>query len=916
MVGLLALALLVALGLFFLSPRRARPNLLLITLDTLRADHVGVYGAAQAKTPRLDGLAARGLRFEHAQSAIPLTGPSHSTILTGQYPPVHGVRDNIVFALGDKQRTLAEILKEKGYRTGAFVGAYPVAAAFGFRQGFDVFHEDFKESPIPGAGAQRRANEVADDAIPFLTAKESAPFFAWLHFYDPHAPYDPPEPYKTAFAGRAYDGEIAFTDEQVGRVLDALKAAGHEGDTVVAALADHGESLGEHGEQTHAILAYDSTLHIPLIVKLPGARGGTRVEEMVSQIDLVPTVLEIFHLDADTSLPGHSLVPLLRGSQRTAPRGVYEETYLPFYTYGWAKLRVLRRDRWKLIDAPEPELYDLQRDPRELSNLFEREPGIAHDMQRELEQFRSSLGSPEREVALQLDTATAERLRSLGYLAMGSGAPGDEAKRPDPKRMIDVHVGLERAHVLQEDRLYDQAEKALRAVLSKDPNNLAALVDLVTTLENQGRIDEAVQTVQTALKIDPSYARLHLLYAGLEARRGRREEALALVDAAIKIDPHFPEAKLRKAYLLEQLGKANEAEQVLQQALQDDEQDPPLNAAYAQLVELRNNDLTAAERRLRKAVARDPFFAPAWQLLGVTLVRAGRTSEAVDAYREALQRVPDSDEAHAHLGILLARQGVGAEAESHLREAIRLAPELDVDVHAALGAWLAEHGRLDEALQEYAKVLEKDPSNIGARNNHAIALLESGRVDEAEKELEALLREHPNNADAHNNLAAIALDRQDWKRVEAEARTAIDVNGTLVPAWSNLGVALDGQGNYDDAEKAFRRALELDPNYWQARNNLATTFRKSGRPKEAAALFEEVLQQVPTEPGVHLELGDLYFGPLAEPERARAHYNAVLRYAPAHPRAAEIRARLAGSKHRETGTPSIQRDRAGEPGVR
>jgi arylsulfatase A-like enzyme len=199
---------------------RAHPNLLLITLDTVRADHLGVYGAPQAKTPRLDGLAARGVRFDHAETAVPLTGPSHATILTGQYPPVHGVRDNVVFALGDERRTLAEMLRAKGYRTGAFVGAYTVAGAFGFRQGFDVFHENFKEGS--GAGAQRRGNEVADDSIAWLDAPSSGPFFAWLHFYDPHAPYDPPEPYKSAFADRAYDGEIAFTDEQVGRVLDAL----------------------------------------------------------------------------------------------------------------------------------------------------------------------------------------------------------------------------------------------------------------------------------------------------------------------------------------------------------------------------------------------------------------------------------------------------------------------------------------------------------------------------------------------------------------------------------------------------------------------------------------------------------------------------------------------------------------------
>jgi arylsulfatase A-like enzyme len=245
------------------SRRPARPNLVLVTIDTLRADHIGAYGSTLARTPALDGLAARGARFTHAQSAVPLTGPSHATILTGLYPPAHGVRDNIVFTLDPRHRTLASLLGGQGYRTAAFVGAYPVAAAFGFRQGFDVFSEDFKESPIPGAGAQRPANEVVDAALGWLSKPAEAPFFVWTHLYDPHAPYDPPEPYRSTLAGHPYDGEIAFADAQVGRLLDWVRASGHDKDTVIAILSDHGESLGEHGEVTHAVLAYEATLHVP-----------------------------------------------------------------------------------------------------------------------------------------------------------------------------------------------------------------------------------------------------------------------------------------------------------------------------------------------------------------------------------------------------------------------------------------------------------------------------------------------------------------------------------------------------------------------------------------------------------------------------------------------------------------------------
>src|SRR2546427_3150515 len=296
------------LGLWWWTWRRpARPNLLLVTIDPLRADHVGVYGAVSVSTPTLDALAARGVRFEHAQSPVPLTGPSHATILTGLYPPVHGVRDNVVFALDPSHKTLAMRLKAQGYRTAAFVAAYPVAAAFGFRQGFDAFSENFKESPIPGAGAPRRANEVVDDALGWLTKPGDGPFFVWMHLYDPHAPYDPPEPYRTEFAGRLYDGEIAFADAQLGRLFEWLRYSGRESDTVVAVLSDHGESLGEDGELTHAVLIYGATLHVPFLLAGPGRPGCATVPARVTTVDVAPTLLRLLGLPPPPEMTGRDL---------------------------------------------------------------------------------------------------------------------------------------------------------------------------------------------------------------------------------------------------------------------------------------------------------------------------------------------------------------------------------------------------------------------------------------------------------------------------------------------------------------------------------------------------------------------------------------------------------------------------------
>ena len=292
--------------------RRPRLNLLLVTIDTLRADHLGAYGYAAAATPVLDGIARGGVRFENAQSAAPLTGPSHATILTGQYPPQHGVRENVNFLLDPSHVTLATRLKRRGYHTGAFVGAYPVAAAFGFGQDVDHFSEGLHPNPGIGQGAERPANEVADAAAAWVR-EAPMPFFAWVHFYDPHAPYAPPPPFRERFADRPYDGEIAFTDAQLGRILDVLRAAGHGEDTLVIVLADHGEGLGEHDEGGHGILAYQSTLRVPLLVSGPGVAKGRIAKDAVGTIDVVPTVLALLGLDAAADLPGRSLRPALEG---------------------------------------------------------------------------------------------------------------------------------------------------------------------------------------------------------------------------------------------------------------------------------------------------------------------------------------------------------------------------------------------------------------------------------------------------------------------------------------------------------------------------------------------------------------------------------------------------------------------------
>ena len=681
---------------WWVGRRPTRPNLLLITIDTLRADHVGAYGAAQARTPRLDSFAARGVRFEHAQSAIPLTGPSHSTILTGQYPPVHGVRDNVVFALADKQETLAEILKEKGYRTGAFVGAYPVAAAFGFRQGFEVFHEGFKESPIPGAGAQRRGNEVADDAIAWLNAPSRGPFFAWLHFYDPHAPYDPPEPYKSAFAGRLYDGEIAFTDEQVGRVLDAVKAAGHESDTVVAVLADHGESLGEHGEMTHAVLIYEATLHIPFLLAGPGVPAGVVSKSRVGTVDLVPTLLRLLGLEPAADLPGRNLLPAFRG-ERLPPEPLYSESLFGRLNCRWSSLRGITDGDYKLVMGSRSELFNLADDPGETNDLSTREGPRVEKMQAILRAALSKMapsGDSARTAAVAPDQEAI--LRSLGYVS-GSGGAGelDQPGLPDPRDRVHLY---ERLQVIQRPQTItlDQALMEAVAIQGEDPNNPFAYQTVASLAYRTGRLGLSARAYRRALELDPdrpsirqsfgkllrelgrldeSEGELRLAVEQTDADdmrtraslvetlllRGKTDEAGKLADELTAKEPKNPDVLMARGHWLIARGRVEEAASLLTDAATGHDADPLVELALAWL---EKGDAVRAQGAAEAALARMPGQPWAQGVLGHALVLQGRREDGLAALKRGVAARPKRPQAWISLaaGFAAARDEASAEA--------------------------------------------------------------------------------------------------------------------------------------------------------------------------------------------------------------------------------------------------------------
>ena len=871
-------------------------SVVIITLDTTRPDRLQPYGAQDVATPTLQRLAARGVVFENAWAVAPITLVSHTSILSGLYPFEHGVRNNGMQYVSDSITTLTERLADEGYRTSAFVSAAVLDDRYGLAQGFEVYDDDLSDrrNRSPRMVADRPAENTVDATTAWLdTLGDDEPFFTWVHFYDPHASYSPPPPFRDEYRDRLYDGEVAYMDAEIGRLLQHPRLLGAGEDApIVLVIGDHGESLGEHGERTHAILAYDSTLAIPFILHVPGGPAGLRVDTAVGQVDVMPTLLSLLDLEPQEGISGRDLVPVLEGRNLEPNRHYYSETYLPYYTYGWAKLKVLHKGRWKIIDAPTPELYDRQRDPRELTNVFEQQAGLAHDMQRDLDEWLSQYDA-DTEASLSLDSEALAKLASLGYLSVGSGRQEmDDDERPNPMEMIEQHVGLERARQLLADRLYGQAERQLESVLRRDPNNLAALLDLIRAKEGNGDIEGAVAMAERALSLDPEYTQTYMHLARLEAQREELGRAVELTDIAIEKDPINPELQVLKANFLNRMGKHEETEAVLKATLADHADHPRTNAIYAHLVESRQGKWDEAEARLLRSLEIDPFQDQTWLFLGRVQQRLGKLETAEQSFRQGLTRRPDNSDLHGALGNLLARLGRPNEAIPQLQEAIRLSEKFRTEFHVSLGGMFAEQGRLEEAQREYDKVLAVEPSHPGARNNKAIAFYRLGRLDEADALLRDVVQEFPKHADAHNNLAAIAVDQQRWQEAIQHSRRTLDLAPRLVEAWNNLGIGLEETGKLGEAEEAYGKALELDPNYWPAYFNTGLLRKKTEQTDAALEAFEEVLARVPNHGDTHLELGELYAGPLAKPQRARVHWNAFLRHAPGHPRTAEIRERL------------------------
>ncbi len=681
-------------------------NILLVTLDTTRADRLGCYGYPTADTPVLDRIAHDGVLFERCITPTAFTLPSHASIMTGKYPASHGVRINGDLALADAQTTLAERLAANGYRTGAFIGAFVLDGRWGLKQGFEHYDDNFELKPgeqLDLAAVQRPANKVVDAALQWLKEGDGRPFFAWVHLYDPHTPYEPPEPWRSVLndsLSHLYDGEIAFADSQIGRLIDWLAAQGLDKKTIVIAVGDHGEGLGSHGEAEHGYFVYDYAVHVPFIVKLPlEGEKGVRVPAQVRTIDIVPTVLELIGAAVPAEFDGESLVPLLAHPGREGPRYAFGESMSPPLQYGWSALYSLRTRAYKYIEAPKPELYDLAKDPDEEENRIAQLPGVAREMREELARIRDGMSAakPETQEA-NLDEETMRRLASLGYIGGTMTVKRTEAKAlADPKDMLPLYNAVGAASGLIIEKNYAGAVTKLEEVLKEDPQNPQARFLLAMCYEKSDRDGDAKRILDGVLKEDPENLRGLIAMAGLLAKEGRTEEMVAICKRALAKDSRNTQAYalLAGAYL-----GANDHAGALPYLQKAVEIQPKLtrnrNNLAACLIGLKRFD--EAKRELDAILAEHPKFPLTHFNLGLLYEEEGKLDEARKAYATEVELQPNAAAARFNLANLLLRTGDVPGAEEELKQLIKASPDEPRGYLFLARALLARSASLDEAL--------------------------------------------------------------------------------------------------------------------------------------------------------------------------------------------------------------------------
>jgi arylsulfatase A-like enzyme/predicted Zn-dependent protease len=736
---------------------KPRPeNVLLVTIDTLRADRLGVYGNPNGLTPHLDSIAEDGVLFEDVTAPVPITLPSHASILTGRYPTRTGVRNNGTFVLPQDETTLAEVLAKAGFRTAAVVAAHPLHRRYGLDQGFDLYDDSFPAlEGFRGGGPQmffpeRNAKAVTDRALEVWNDLGEGPRFLWVHYFDPHAPYEPPSPFAERHDGRPYDGEVAFVDDQIGRLLDGL------GDdlrrTLTIVTSDHGESLGEHGEQTHGIFVYQSTVHVPLLIAGPnGPPAGRKVASPVSLVDVMPTVLSRIGLPLPESIDGADLHPLIAGADDpSTDRPVYTESLLPRLAFRFSDLRALRSGSLKYVDAPEPEFYDLESDSSEQENLHGGDPRGAAVASRLAEYLATEDPDASRRAANLIDAESEAQLRSLGYVTGSTDLEvGSEDRGRDPKAMTDY---------------FEQHDRALGLI-------------------SKGRFRDGIEILQELLPMAPENYVIRFDLASGQLAAGRPAEAEALLLDVVNQAPRYLRALIMLAEVQGILGKIRESED-----------------------------------NYRKAIETAPWYAEPHYQLGLLQRKVGRFPEAASEFLQAVRLEPSSSEYTAALLDLRLSRGDLELAVNELEALSRDHPGSS-NLLTARGRALSLAGRLGAAEEALRQAVDLAPGQPGPALLLGGTLLETGKLADAQEIFEDLVRSDPSSAEARFGLGRALALRGDPEGGDRQFSAVLKIEPRYSAVFTFKGRMMEAAGEPERAAAMYRRALSIRPDdreAWEA----------------------------------------------------------------------------------------------------
>ncbi len=727
-----ALPLLVALFLFSSCGGGESPttNVLVITLDTTRMDKIGAYGAVDVRTPWLDRLAAGGVTFTGAYASVPLTLPSHATLMTGLLPPGHGVRNNGNYVLPKDVTTLAEIFSEHGYTTAAFIAAFVLDSQFGLAQGFDLYDDDFEDDGGDKAEyfgyEERGGGEITDLACDWIRSA-GEPFFLWVHYFDPHYPYEPPAPYDSLYRN-PYLGEIAFTDSCVGRVVGALEEKGLRERTLIVVVGDHGESLGEHGEMSHGIFLYDATMRVPLIMNhsrlLP---SGVRVEADVSLADVVPTLGDLLGFDCPRKVQGKSRMPEIRGAPGPVTP-IYLETVYPQENYGWSDITGVLSGSWKYLRVTEPELYNVDEDPGETVNLFAEEKEVVRDMEALLDSLSASLSLDfGYDARTELDADTQEKLENLGYIWTAEQGADQNI---DPKRMIHVVNQIDYGLLLFTRGELDEAARIFSGILEMDPNNLTAHNLLGICFIKMGRESEALYHWRKVIELKPNSIDARRNLAKVLKSRKLYPQAAEQFRTVLELNPDDVKSLVELGEMSLASGDTGAATDYYSRSLQIDPDLLPPCRALAGIALERGEDEAALEY-LERAFAIDSTSVGVREDLVSVLKRAGRHEDAVRHQRWIADRKDDAP-SFIRLGHALDRIGESEEAVVAYEEAIER-DSLSFRAYNSLGGSLLSLGRYDEAEAMFLKAVDLNPRYAEPHFNLGNLYRSTGRIEDAKR---------------------------------------------------------------------------------------------------------------------------------------------------------------------------------------